>query len=450
MSSRLVRGLGFIDATSLVVGSIIGTGVFLKSGTMAQQVGSPVWVLIAWVVAGILSLAGALTYAELGAMFPKAGGEYVYLREAYGDVPAFLYGWTRFWIAGPATIAAYAVGAATFLEGAVSLSAIGGKVGMGIFFILFFTTLNCFSVKVGGRFQSFITGVKVLMMFGLIFGVLFLCDTTNVANLSEVSAAHPLTLSGFGLALLSALWAYDGWNNLPMAAGEVKNPEKNVPLSLILGVILVLIVYLSINLGYFLALPLSEALNSNSSLFPDALPIATKSAITFMGSAAIGVVSIGFMISALGAMNGSTLTGARVPYAMAHDGLFFKQLGFVHSKSHVPVISIVLQGVIATVLAIMGNFDQLTDYVVFSSWIFYGLVCAAVMILRRKHPNLARPYKVIGYPVVPFVFVLVSILLIVNTVWTMPKETAIGIAIIAAGIPVFFVFKNYWAKDRVI
>lgn len=446
MSARLVRGLGFIDATSLVVGSVIGTGVFLKSGTMAQQVGSPVWVLVVWILAGILSLAGALTYAELGAMFPKAGGEYVYLREAYGDVPAFLYGWTRFWIAGPGSIAAYAVGAATFLEGAIGVGTFGGKVGVGLAFIGFFTVLNCLQVKVGGRFQSFITAIKVLMMFGLIFGIIFLCPTKSISHLGEVSSAHPLTITGFGLAMLSALWAYDGWNNLPMAAGEVKDPEKNVPLSLIFGVILVLIVYLSINFGYFLALPLAEVLTSNSDLFPDALPVATKTAITFMGASAVGIVSIGFMISALGAMNGSVLTGARVPYAMAHDKLFFRPLGYVHPASRVPIISILAQAVIAAAMAAMGTFNQLTDYVIFSSWIFYGLVCAAVIILRRKRPDLARPYRVIGYPLVPVVFVVVSILLIGNTIWTMPKESLIGVSLIALGIPVYYMFRGYWAR----
>lgn len=446
MSTRLVRGLGFVDATSIVVGSIIGTGVFLKSGTMAQQVGSPVWVLIVWILAGVLSLAGALTYAELGAMFPHAGGEYVYLKEAYGEVPAFLYGWTRFWIAGPGTIAAYAVGAATFLEGAIGVGTFGGKVGVGLGFIAFFTALNCLHVKVGGRFQSFITIVKVVMMFGLIFGILFLCPTASGLHLGEVSTDHPLTVTGFGLAMLSALWAYDGWNNLPMAAGEVKNPEKNVPLSLILGVILVLIVYLSINLGYFLALPLSEVLTSNSDLFPDALPVATKTAVTFMGASAIGIVSIGFMISALGAMNGSVLTGARVPYAMAHDKLFFRSLGYVHPASRVPVISILAQGVIAAVMALMGTFNQLTDYVIFSSWIFYGLVCASVIVLRRQRPDLARPYRVVGYPLVSIVFVIVSALLIVNTIWTMPKETAIGVGLIALGIPVYYAFRKYWSR----
>jgi APA family basic amino acid/polyamine antiporter len=445
----LVRGLSLIDATSLVVGTIIGTGVFLKSATMAQQVGSPNMVLLVWVVAGLLSLAGALTYAELGAMYPHAGGEYVYLREAYGDVPAFLYGWTRFWIAGPATIAAYAIGAATFLDGAASLDAVGGKVIIGFGFIFFFTALNCLQVSVGGRLQSFITGVKLLMMAALILGVLFYSDSASMSNLATPDAATAMTVSGFGLAMLSALWAYDGWNNLPMAAGEVKDPARNVPLSLIIGVLVVLVIYLLINFGYFLALPFAEALSANSDMSPDALPIATKAAVTFLGPAAIGIVSIGFMISALGAMNGSVLTCARVPYAMATDRLFFRQLGFVHPKTSVPVVSVVLQGGIAATMAFFGSFDQLSNYVVFSSWIFYGLVCAGVFILRKKRPDVARPYKTLGYPVVPAIFVLVSIFLVGNTIYELPKDTGIGIALIALGIPFYYALRAFWKRDQI-
>ena len=446
MTTHLLRGLRFIDAAAIVVGSMIGTGVFLKSGIMAQQVGAPSWVLLAWVLAGVLSLAGALTYAELGAMFPRAGGEYVYLREAYGDLTAFLFGWTRFWIAAPGTVAAYAVGAATFLEGAVDLAFIGGKAGMGLAFILFFTALNCLQVTVGGRVQSFITSVKLLMMLGLILGVLFFSPDAEMARLGEGSAV-PLTISGLGLAMLAALWAYDGWNNLPMAAGEVKNPERNLPLSLILGVLLVLVIYCLINLGYFLALPLAEVQTANSSLHPDALPVATKAAMTFLGTAAVGLVSIAFVISALGAMNGSVLTNARVPYAMARDGLFFRSMGYLSPRTRVPVVSILVQAVIAGAMAMLGTFDQLTNYVVFSSWIFYGLCCAGVIVLRRRRPELARPYRVLGYPYVPAVFVIVSMLLIANTVWSMPQESLIGLALIAVGVPVFYGFRGSWGRS---
>lgn len=444
MSGKLVRGLSLMDAVSLVVGTIIGTGVFLKSGTMAQQVGSPIAVLVVWVVAGLLSLAGALTYAELGSMFPEAGGEYVYLREAYGNVPAFLYGWMRFLIASPGTIAAYAVGAATFLKGA-SESLAGYETWIGFFFIIFFTLLNCMQVKVGGRLNSAITVLKVTMMLCLIIGVLFFSDSFAWSNL-DTSEGATFTYGGFGLAMLSALWAYDGWNNMPMAAGEIQNPQRNIPLSLTFGVLLVLVIYLLVNLGYFMAMPFEEALMSNSDQYPDALPIATKAAQTFLGVAGIGIVSILFVISALGAMNGSVLTNARVPYAMAQDRLFFRELGIVHEKSNVPLISVVVQGVIASAMAFMGTFNQLTDYVIFASWVFYVAVAAAVFVLRKKKPDQVRSYRVWGYPVVPFIFIVVAILLVVNTIAELPTQSLYGLGIILLGIPVYYLFHPRWNK----
>jgi APA family basic amino acid/polyamine antiporter len=441
MTQKLIRGLTYVDAAALVVGTIIGTGIFLKSATMAQQTGSPGMVLLVWVLAGLLSLAGALTYAEIGALFPRAGGEYVFLREAYGDVPAFLYGWMRFAIGSPGSIAAYAVGAATFLQGAVSLDAIGGTTGAAFFFIVIFTGLNCFQVKVGGRVNSVLTSLKVCMVLALVVGIVFFSDSFAVGNLAAPDEAAAFTMSGLGLAMLSALWAYDGWNNMPMAAGEVENPQRNVPRALVTGVLLVVAVYLLVNLAYFLALPFSEVITANSDLHADALPIATKAAQTFLGVAGIGAISFLFVVSALGAMNGSILTSARIPYAMANDNLFFKQLGVLHAGSHVPVTSLILQGIVASILAFMGTFNQLTDYVMFASWLFYALVAASIFIFRKRLPHAERSYKVWGYPVLPIVFIVVAALLIANTVLEMPKQSLIGVGIILLGIPLHYFLK---------
>jgi basic amino acid/polyamine antiporter, APA family len=443
VSKQLVRGLGLVDAASLVVGTIIGTGVFLKSATMAQTLGSPGLVLAAWAAAGLLSLAGALTYAELGSLYPHAGGEYVYLKESYGELPAFLYGWMRFWIASPGTIAAYAMGAATFLKGVVPFQ--GSDVWIALTFIWIFSIINCFQVSVGGRINSFVTGLKLFMMLGLIIGVLFFSDQSSFSHLATPETATGFKFSTFGLAMLSALWAYDGWNNLPMAAGEVRNPERNLPLSLSLGVLTVLAIYLVVNLGYFLALPFDVALTANSDQNPQALPIASMAAQTFLGPAGIGVVSVLFVISALGAMNGSILTSARVPYAMSQDALFFRALGLLHEKSQVPVVSVIFQGLIATALAMWGTFDQLTNYVIFASWLFYGLVASAVIRLRKKN-TVPRTYKTVGYPVVPIVFISLSFFLVINTVIEMPKDSAIGLAFVLSGVPVFYFFRNRWSK----
>ncbi len=444
MSKDLVRGLGLTDAAAIVVGSIIGTGVFLKTATMANLVGSPSMVLLAWIVAGLLSLTGALAYAELGTLMPNAGGEYVYLKEGYGDFWAFLYGWMRFWIGSPGSIAAYAVGAMTFLSGIVDLAPFGGKAAAAVVVIIAFSSINCMSVAFGGRVQALMTALKLIMIIGISFGIFFFSRSGSTIHFgeSDVAIQGVAGWSAFGSALLAALWAYDGWNNLPMVAGEIKNPQRNIPLSLGLGMLAILAIYGVANVAYFYALPFQEILTSNSSAFPDALPVATKAALTFLGTSGITILSVAFVFSALGAMNGSIMTGARVPYAMAKDGLFFKQLGNVNEKSLVPVVSIIVQGIVSMLLALSGTFDQLTDYVVFSSWIFYAMVTGVVFVLRKRIPDAPRPYKTIGYPVLPIIFIVLGILLLINTVMTSPRESMIGLGFILAGVPVYMIFKK--------
>ena len=440
----LIRGLSLTDALGIVIGTIIGTGIFLKTGTMSQLLGSPYWVMAAWIVGGLLSMTGALAYAELGSMMPEAGGEYVYLREAWDDLTAFLYGWMRFWIASPGSIAAYAVGAMTFMGGMVDLSPFGGKTVCAIIVIAFFSLLNCFSVAFGGKLNSVMTAIKILTLITIAGGILIFGEAGTFLNVSTPALTYTgfAGWSAFGTALLGALWAYDGWNNLSMVAGEIKDPKKNVPLSLILGILTILALYVIVNLAFFYALPIAEVLTSNSSDFPDALPVGTKAAMTFLGSSGVVILSSAFVFSSLGALNGSILTNARVPYAMAKDGLFFKQLANVSEKGHVPVISIVVQAVVSMVLAVSGSFDQLTDYVVFASWIFYAMVTAAVFRLREKRPDAPREYKALGYPVLPAIFVIIGVLLLINTIITSPKSTAIGLGLILLGVPFFFWFKK--------
>ena len=402
MSKSLVRELSLLDTVALVVGTIIGTGIFLKSATMAQQVGSPGMVLLVWALAGLLSLAGALTYAEIGA---------------------------------------------TFLQGAIPLDAVGGVSGVGFFFIVFFTGLNCLQVSFGGLVNSILTSLKVCMVLALVIGVVFFSDSFAVANLADPTDASAVTKAGFGLAMLSALWAYDGWNNMPMAAGEVQNPQRNVPLALVSGVLLVVTTYLLVNLAFFLALPFADVMSANSDLYPAALPIATKAAQTFLGVAGIAAISVLFVVSSLSAMHGSILTSARVPYAMANDKLFFPQLGVLNGKN-VPMTSVLLQGLIASVLAFLGTFNQLTDYVVFASWLFYALVASSVFVFRKQGPQLHRPYKTWGYPLVPVVFILVAILLLANTLIEMPRQSLIGLGIIMLGVPLYFFLPRLWQHSQ--
>lgn len=435
------RKLGLLDTFSLVVGTIIGTGVFLKAGVMSQLLGQASWVLIAWVVAGILSSTGALAYAELGILFPKAGGEYVFMREAYGNLAGFLWGWQRFWVSAPGSIAAYSVGAATFAAPLMDLSYLGGTKGLAIIFILIFTVINCFEVTVGGRVNSFMTSLKIFLILFIGIGIFAFSATGSVSHIQEVGD-KAFSISAFGAAMLAALWAYDGWNNMPMVAGEIKNPSRNIPLALMLGVGTILVIYLFANTAYFYALPFSEVLTANSKFHPEALPIATKASETFLGPAGYLILAFAFVFSAVGALNGSILTNSRVPYAMARDGLFFQAIGVLHPKSETPVLSLIIQAALSIALALSGTFDQLTDYVVFASWIFYALCTGSLFIFRRKYPEAERTYKAFGYPFLPAFFILLTIALLINTLITSPKESLLGLAIILAGVPAYWLMKK--------
>lgn len=425
----LRRALSSIDATALVVGTVIGTGVFLKTTPMSQALGSPMLVLAAWAAAGVLSIMGALVYAELGVLFPEAGGEFVYLQKGYGERIAFLYGWQRLWISGPGTIAAYAVGAATFARGIVHLDDFAMK-SLAIVFISIFTAMNCLAVTVGGKVQSALTVLKVLLVAGLALAAFALAGSGSWNHLAEIDPSVTGGAGAFGLAMISALWAFDGWNNLPMAAGEVRNPSRVLPLALIGGITLVLGIYAMANLGYFYALPFTQVLQ------PGELSVAARSAETFMGSSGILFLSMAFVISAVGAMNGSILTGARVPYAMAKEKLLPSYLSKLTTTSNVPAAAVLTQGGLACALALTGTFDMLTDWVIFSSWIFYVLCGFAVVRLRKLAPELARPYRVPFFPVLPVLFSAASVVLLVNTLIEMPKQSITGLVFILAGIPV--------------
>ena len=456
----LLRSLTRVDTTALVVGTVIGTGVFLKTAVMAQDVGSPGLVLAAWVAAGLLSLAGALTYAELGAMLPQAGGEYVYLRRSYGEAAAFAFGWMRFFVAGSGSIAILGTGFAIFLSAFVPLDSVwlasrytlfgqevhwqlGAKQAVAVGAILVFSALNCLAVAFGGRLQSILTVLKLAGIAVVVGGVFLLSETASWSHLaSPAGAASVPTAAAFGTAMLAALWAYDGWNNMPMAAGEVRDPGRNIPFALVAGMALVMAIYCLANLAYFYALPWGEVVTSNSTRFRDALPVATRAAQTFLGEWGGRVVSLAFILSTLGALNGSVLANARVPFAMARDGVFFAGMARLSPASRVPVWSIGVQAVWSCLLALSGTYDQLTDCVVFASWIFYGLVTSSVFVLRRKLPDLARPYRTLGYPLVPLVFVATAAWLVVNTLVQRPVESAAGLALVAAGLPFYFHFRR--------
>jgi APA family basic amino acid/polyamine antiporter len=463
---QLVRGLTATHTTALVVGIVIGTGMFLKASVMTQDVGTPALVMAAWVAAGALSLAGALSYAELGAMLPAAGGEYVYLKKSYGDTAAFLFGWQRFIVAGSGSNASLASGFAIFLAAFLPLNAVwvhrefillgqtidwqfGPRQLVAVGAILVLSVVNCFSVALGGKVQLALTVLKIGGIAFVVLGIFLFSGSADWSHLQAPAGTRAWSgWAAFGTAMLAALWAYDGWNNMPMAAGEVQNPGRSIPRALITGMLVVMTIYCLANLAYFYALPVEEVATSNSTRYRAALPVASKAASTFLGEYGGKLVAVAFVISAFGALNGAILSNARVPYAMARDGLFFAKMADLSERTRVPVWSLAVQAVWSSVLAVSGTYDQLTDSLLFASWIFYGLVTSSVFVLRRKMPDAPRPYRTLGYPVVPAIFVLVSAWLVVNTLVEKRIESVTGLVLILAGLPLFFWFRSRQQVDE--
>jgi len=467
----LVRGLGLIAAVSVIIGNVIGTGVFLKARVMTCNVGTPWWVIIAWIAAGILSLAGALTYAELTAMKPQAGGEYVFLRDAYGKVWSFLFGWMQMLIAKPGSQAAasmaFAIGLNDFIGDGKLASVVFVKTSIlgypfelsmvqvtALMVIVIFTTLNCATVSVSGQIATALTGVKVALILFVTVGAFVwvtgdfshfsLANTggtcEGVADSVRVGAPGYSFAAGFAAAMLGALWGYDGWNNLTFVAGEVKNPNRNIPLAIIGSTILVIVLYVLAHIGYFYVLdPTTIAsVSKNSSVGKTVVSLFFGGGVqTFATGICVALFTFGLMLSSLGTLHTSILAGARVPYAMAQDGLMFRTLGKL-SITGVPVRSLIVQGIWACILALSGSFDTLTDYVIFGSWIFYALVTSSIFLFRIKHPELERPYKAFGYPVIPVLFLLVAGWLLVTTLVSTPTQSFIGIFLIILGLPVYY------------
>jgi APA family basic amino acid/polyamine antiporter len=442
------------------VGTVIGTGIFLKTRVMMCNVETPWLVIGAWVAAGFLSLAGALTYAELASMMPRAGGEYVFIREGYGRRLAFLYGWTQLTVVFTASQAAKGVGFAIFFNDLAGGSLdrtfftlrfldyavpFGPIQAVALAIIILTTLINFLAVSVGGRISVFLTVLKILIVaavgasgFVLAQGSWAHFGMSGVAGTCEgVAATARGGVAGFGAAMLGALWAYDGWVNVTLVAGEVKNPQRNLPLALIGGILIVAALYIFINVAYLYVLsPVEIAGVAETS------SVATDVARRYLGPAAVGAIAMAMMISTLGSLHTGTMAGARISYAMASDGLFFRPLARVSAGTHVPINALVVQCIWACVLALSGSFDTLTNYVIFAAWIFYGLNSAAVFIFRRTLPDAERPYRTLGYPVLPAVFLLAAVWLFVNTLIATPREAVIGLAIIALGLPVYW----YWSR----
>ena len=444
---ELKRDLGVWGAAAIVVGTVIGSGIFLVPKKMVLSVGSAEMVFFVFVFAGLLSLAGALTYAELASAMPEAGGEYAYLREAYGPFYAFVYGWTQMWVAKSGSIASLATGFFIYmtnfypgLDTTIYQSSwlevkTGQLLAMAVIAALGF--LNYFGVKVGGGVQVGVTILKVALI-ALIIGVGLTYSGGSTANFTTSIPSSTGGWAGFFAALVAALWAYDGWNNVSMVSSEIKNPQKNLPIALILGSLAVMAIYLAANIAYFYVLSAGAVATSDR--------VAAEMMRQIWGTAGANAVSIAAMISIFAALNGSILSGSRVPFAMARDKLFFQSIAKVHPKYFTPANSIILLSGWSMLFILTGKYEQLITSVIFASWILYGMATASVLVLRRKRPDLVRPYKTLGYPFVPIVFVLVAGALIVSTLLESPRESVIGVGIIVVGIPFYW----YWSRQKAV
>jgi APA family basic amino acid/polyamine antiporter len=447
----LKRDLGLWGAAAIVVGTVIGSGIFLVPSTMIQNVGSTRMLFVVWIAGGLLSLFGALSYAELAAALPEAGGEYVFLREAYGPIWGFLYGWTQMWVAKSGSIATLATGFFIYLtnfrpelggvwttiplplgEGGQPLEIRYGQL-LAMCVIAVLALVNYFGVKVGGDLQIIVTIIKV----GLIGAIIVTGLTLGKGNLGNFSASSPAIggAAGFFAALVAALWAYDGWNNVSMVSSEIQNPQRNLPLALIVGTLAVITIYLLTNIAYFYVLTPADVAASPR--------VAGEMMRRVLGNWGADAVSVAAMISILAALNGSILSGSRVPYAMARDRRFFASVARVHPMHRTPSVSILLLSAWAALLVLSGRYDQLYTYVIFASSILYGMATASVIVLRRKRPNMVRPYRTLGYPWVPITFVLAISCLVASTLFKSPRESFMGLGLILIGLPFYF----YWKRQ---
>ncbi|HEY7099522.1 MAG TPA: amino acid permease [Terriglobales bacterium] len=446
-SSELARDLGVGQAISVVVGTIIGSGIFLVPAEMMQAVGSAKLVYLAWIVGGLLSFFGALTYAELGSMKPQAGGEYVYVRDAYGPLAGFLYGWTWFVIAKPASIATITTGLVrilsslplfAFLSQSVIETPIRVDYGQltAILATIFISFLNYLGVKKAGGFQFVFTLLKVAIILGII-AIGFSYSDGQWAHFAESYAGATGGIAGFMAAMVAALWAYDGWNDLNMVAGEINKPERNIPIALISGVATVGILYVLMNAAVQYVLPAIAIAGSQRA--------ASEATQVVVGRFGASIVSIGMAVSMLVTLNGTIMSGARVPFAMARDRYFFSTLATVHPRFRTPSAALIVQAVLAIVLLLLGgSFRQFFSLAIFAEWLFYMIAGSTVFVFRRRQPNAARPYKVWGYPVVPILFVIASGVLLYYTFTDNLRNSVWGTVTILAGVPLF----HWFARKR--
>jgi len=437
LKTDLPRTLGLLDALSIVIGCVIGGGIFLVPNLIAQNLPSAPAILGAWIFAGVVSFFGALACAELGAAMPATGGQYVFLREAYGPLAGFLCGWTNFLIARGAQSAWLAVVLAIYISYFHPFGP-GASKAIAVAAIAVFTLINYRGVSLGALVQKSFTlaklvGILVIVASAFLFGH---------ASSAPVTAGAPITVSSLGVALIACLLAYDGWVQMSFVAGEIKNPRRNILLALGVGIAAVIGVYLLANLAYLRVLSVPEIAASAH--------VGADTAERVLGPLGGTLVSLIILLSIIGSLNGAILTCPRVYFAQAQDGLFFRRFAEVHPRYQTPGFAILAQGVWAVVLILTGSYEELIDYAMFAIWLSYAFMIAAVLVLRRTQPNLPRPYKMWGYPVTPLLFLGVAIWFLGNMLVTRPRPSLAGLALIAAGVPVYFIWKRVSAAKSAV
>ena len=433
--SNLKRVLSLTDAIMINVGGILGSGIFMVPATVALYTLSSSLFFLVWIIGGIVSLFGALSVAELGAAMPKAGGQYVFLNKAYGPLWGFLYGWTAVAVINTASIAAVAMAFSEYLGFFFVLSRFEIKV-IAILSIVILTIINIIDVKSGARFQNLFTYTKI----SAISIVILLGLTLNGGSLNNfypmiIDKSFFSLVGPLGLAMVAVLWTFDGWIFVTYVAGEVKDPGRNIPLSIILCMVIVLSIYLALNYVLVYVLGFDKMIGSEL--------VMSDAASVFLGGKGAAIITVIILISLIGANNGFVLTSARINYAMSKDGLFFKQASTIHSKFKSPANALLMQCAWSSILTLTGTFNQLITYIIFASWIFYAMSAGAVIILRNKLPDLKRPYKTPLYPWIPITFIFFAVFLTINTILEAPRDAAIGSVLILTGLP----FYKYWKNN---
>ena len=434
--SNLKRVLSLTDATMINVGGILGSGIFMVPATVALYTLSSSLFFLVWIIGGVVSLFGALSVAELGAAMPKAGGQYVFLNKAYGPLWGFLYGWTAVAVINTASIAAVAMAFSEYLGFFFVLNPFEIK-SIAIVSILILTIINIVDVKSGAKFQNLFTYTKISAISIVIFLGLSLDGGSSNNLFPFLSDSSFSSLIGpLGLAMVAVLWTFDGWIFVTYVAGEVKDPGKNIPLSIILCMVIVVSIYLTLNYVLVYVLGFDKMIGSEL--------VMSDAALVFLGNKGAAIITVIILISLIGANNGFVLTSARINYAMAKDGLFFKQAAIIHKKFKSPANALLMQCVWSSILTLTGTFNQLITYIIFASWIFYAMSAGAVIVLRKKLPDLKRPYQIPLYPWIPIIFILFAVFLTINTILEAPRDAAIGSVLILAGLP----FYRYWKNNE--